>query len=112
MYQKLSDKLVVTTTASPEFSFAVPMEGSNAVQAELTIYAVVAAATLTVEMQGSNDLQNWSQVLAPVTNLTVGYTATTLKATAVAFQYVRIKFSSVGIGGSVILSCGVNTSQL
>ena len=113
MYAKLSDKLSVTTTASPEFSPAVSLGGANAFQMELTIYAVVAAATLTVEAQGSNDLQNWGSLMTPVTLLTVGYNApTTFKITAVAFAYVRVKMSSVGAGGAVILAAGLNTAQL
>lgn len=113
MYTKLADKLVVTTAASPEFSFAVPMAGANAFQAELTVFAVVASATLTFEVQGSNDLQNWVSVLTPVTTIGVGFQSpTTFKATGVAFQYIRFKYTSVGAGGSVILAAGVSTAQL
>ncbi|MCC6741481.1 MAG: hypothetical protein IT452_20750 [Planctomycetia bacterium] len=114
MYTRFAEKLVVTTTGSPEFSFAIPMGDANAIQVELTIFAVVASATLTFEVQGSNDMQNWTgSVLAPVASLGVGYqSGSSFKATGIAFQYIRFKYTSVGASGSVILAAGVNTAKL
>ncbi len=113
MYAKLADKLSVTTALSPDFSPAVSMAGANAFRVELTIFAVVAAATLTVEVQGSNDLQNWGTALAAVAGLTVGYNSpATFQGTAIAFAYVRLKYTSVGAGGAVILASGINTTSL
>ncbi|MBI2921096.1 MAG: hypothetical protein HYY18_08435 [Planctomycetes bacterium] len=112
MYTKLCDKLVVTTAGSPEFSFAVPMDG-NALQLEVTVISVVAGATLSLEVQGTNDLQNYFSILGPVAGLTVGYKGdAAVKATGVAYQYVRVKWTSVGVGGAVVLAAGINTSQL
>jgi len=111
MYTQLASKLAVVDTAS-EASPAVPMAGANAFQVELTLFALTGSvSTLSVDTQGSNDLQNWTTFGSAYTMTAAGASAPTAR-TAVAFQYVRLKYSSSGGTGSAILAAGINTADL
>ncbi|NUN51015.1 MAG: hypothetical protein HUU15_19590 [Candidatus Brocadiae bacterium] len=105
MYAALATKLSVVNSVD-QFSPAVPMDCANAVQLEVTIFNLT-ATSLTVEIQGSNDMQNWS-VVTTNTGLVVGYSAPT-KSTGVGFRYVRLRYSIVGTGLAIV-AAGVNTS--
>lgn len=105
MYTQLATKLAVTD-AKEEFSPAVPMTGENCVQLDATIFANT-ATSLTIEIQGSSDQQNWTPLTTNV-GLLLGYSAPA-KTTSVAFASVRLRYAVVG-AGTVILAAGVNTS--
>lgn len=105
MYTQLATKLVVTD-AKEEFSPAVSMTGDNAVQLDATIFNIT-ATSLTIEIQGGNDQQNWIPLTTNV-GLVLGYSAPARTAN-VAFGYVRLRYAVVGVG-TVILAAGINTS--
>lgn len=112
MYTQLASKLGVTTAGGAQYSPAVGMNGDNAFQVEITVYALASGATsVDVDTQGSNDLQNWTTFSAAYNVAAVGYSAPTAR-TAVAFQFVRLKYTSNGGGGTVVLACGLNTASL
>ncbi|MCE9581751.1 MAG: hypothetical protein K8T20_04455 [Planctomycetes bacterium] len=112
MYTQLASKLSVTTAGGAQVSPAVSMEGNNAFQAEFTVYALVSGATsIDVDTQGSNDLQNWTTFSSAYNLAVVGSSAPAAR-TAVAFQFVRFKYTSIGGGGTVVLACGLNTASL
>ena len=74
---------------------------------DATIFNLGGATSLTIELQGSLDLQNWT-VITTNTGLVLGYAAPT-KSTGIAFAYVRIRYSVAGTG-TVIVAAGLNTS--
>ena len=104
-YSQLSTKLAVVN-GTDEFSQAVMMDG-NAVQLDATIYNLGGATSLTIEIQGSNDRQNWS-VVTTNNGLVLGYSSPA-KSTGVGFACVRLRYSVSG-AGTVIVAAGVNTS--
>lgn len=108
MYASLADKLVVSSAAD-QFTPAVSMAGANAVRLNVVVIVIGASATLTYDIQGSNDLQNWTS-LGTTTRTTIGYLATAA-ATAVPWQYVRVRVNSDSANTS-ITTVGLNTSQL
>lgn len=111
MYTQLASRLAVSQAAGAEVSQAVSMEGNNAGKVEITVYNLVTGGTsVTLDIDGSNDMQNWSQI-AQYTGIGVGYGAQA-NATAIAYQYVRLKYACVGSGGVAIVAAGVNLSRL
>lgn len=106
MYTQLASRLAVTN-GTDAFSPAVSMDGNNAVQLEATIFALGGATSLTIVIEGSNDLQNW-QTLTSNAGLVYGYSAPS-KTTGVGFSYARLKYSTVG-AGTIIVAAGVNLS--
>jgi hypothetical protein len=62
-----------------------------------------------VDLQGSNDLQNWAIVGSAHTGYTVGYNS--FAETAVSFQFVRLRYYVVGTG-TIIVAAGINTAAL
>ncbi len=111
MYTQLASKLAVSNS-TPEYSPAVGMAGSNAFQVELTVYAFTGSASeVTIDTQGSNDLQNWTTFGSAYTVNAVGYSAPSAR-TAVAFQFVRLKYQTTTGAGYTILAGGLNTADL
>lgn len=108
MYAELADKLVLSSAAD-QFSPAVSMAGANAVQLNVVVLVIPGATTLTIDIQGSNDMQNWAS-LNTFTTTVVGYVSTA-KSTAVQWQYVRVRMNSNTAGNSIV-TIGLNTAQL
>lgn len=108
MYTQVATQLVVTTTAAV-FSQAVSMEGANAVQVSLTAFNLN-SATITVQLQESNDLQNWADVSGASFTVSSAYYGTN-KTTGIASAYVRLKYT-IATGGPAVLSAGINTALL
>ncbi len=108
MYAELADKLVVTS-AVDQFTPAVPMAGANNVQLNVVVVVLAGGATLTFDIQGSNDLQNWTS-LATISPTVVGYDASGVAAT-VGWQYVRVRVKSDNASPSIV-TIGANTAQL
>lgn len=111
MYSRLYDRLVLSTT-TPEYSQAVNMDGFNAALVEIVTTVYGASASIAIQVQISNDLENWTS--APtggtVTVTAIGYTTASV-ATGIAAAYVRVKVTSSAAVTS-ILSLGVNLSAL
>ena len=107
MYAAVSNKLSVVNGVD-QFSSAVSCQGANAARVEFTIFAN-SATTLSIDLQGSNDLQNWALVGVAHTGFTVGYNS--FAETAVSFQFVRLRCYVVGTG-TIIVAAGINTAAL
>lgn len=107
MYAAVSNKLSVVN-GTDQFSSAVAMSGANAARVELTVFAN-SATSLSIDLQGSNDLQNWAIVGSAHTGYTVGYNS--FAETAVSFQFVRLRYYVVGTG-TIIVAAGINTAAL
>ena len=113
MYQILATKMAVDT--SGEVTQAVGMSGANAVTVEVTVFS---GTLVSVFLDGSNDLENWTSTTAINTaNLGVGAYYLPGSATAfsapvkdIATQYVRLRF--VGDTGGAVLAAGINTASL
>ncbi len=108
MFASLADKLVVTSAVN-QFTPAVSMAGANAVRLNAVAIVVAASATITFDIQGSNDLQNWAS-LTTGTATAVGYVSS-INTTAVSNQYVRVRVSSDQAAASIV-TIGLNTAQL
>lgn len=106
-YYQLASRLSVVN-AVDQFSNWVPMNGANAVRMEATVF-VNTATSLSIVIQGSNDGENASDVTSN-TGLTVGYSSPST-STAVAFRFVRFKYTVVGTG-TIIVAAGLNTAHL
>jgi hypothetical protein len=112
MYQQVASKLYVQV-GHDQFSQAVSMDGANAVMFEVTaISSSGASPLLTVQLQESNDLQNWEDVSgAQVANLSApGYDSDSTAAD-VAAAYVRLKYT-ISEGDDFTVASGINTANL
>lgn len=106
MYSNMGEHIAVVNGVDG-YSPATSMDGANAVQ----VTAVVAnntATSLTVEVQGSSDLNNWT-VITTNTGLGLGYNAPA-KSTGIGWAYVRLRYSVVGTG-VIVFAAGINTSN-
>ncbi|MEM7201773.1 MAG: hypothetical protein AAF628_16010 [Planctomycetota bacterium] len=107
MIHKVCDALCLDTAGTDgptsEFSKVVSVEGMNAVQAELVIYAYTSGTNaLSIYTQVSNDGTNW-QNLDPTAQTLDGIGRKLLNAeTSVAASLVRLYFSLGGSGKAVL----------
>lgn len=104
-FTNVSNKQVVVNGTN-QFSAAIPMNGGNTCKAGITVFANT-ATSLSVNIQGSNDLQNWTDGTAD-TGFVVGYAATANRT--IAFAYVRLSYIVVGTG-TIIVAADLNISQ-
>ena len=114
MYTELAKRLAVTMTR--QFSQPVSMEGSNAALFDYTAYNVSGGGTLQVQIEGSNDLQNWAKLQVGGTTIQVdamteGYYYTDgatpkFVATDVGFAYVRLTYKTTS--GTAIVNSGID----
>lgn len=124
MYVQVADKFALSTpprTATAEVSQAVSMAGANAARVEVTFF-VVANGSVSVSVQRSNDLENWTTITGAGTSVSAsshGYG--TCKVTAVASQYIRLRYDleaseggeeAAPTDGVVVLAAGVRTADL
>ncbi|KAF0243295.1 MAG: hypothetical protein FD180_3480 [Planctomycetota bacterium] len=105
MFAKLAEHQVVVNGVD-QFSPAVSMSGNNTAKAGITVLSNT-ATSLTVNIQGSNDLQGWTDSTSD-TGFTVGFAATANRA--LAFAYARLKYVVVGTG-TIIVAADLFTSQ-
>lgn len=110
MYTQLAENAVVTSASVPLVSQAVSMNGANAVQPNVVISNISGSITLTLGLQGSNDLENWTTIGSDQTGLGLGYPAVSA-STSIAWQYVRLTYKLSG-AGTIILSAGLSTAAL
>ncbi|MBK9387306.1 MAG: hypothetical protein IPN34_21025 [Planctomycetes bacterium] len=113
MYVIVADKLSCTSNTG-DYSQAVSMEGANAVLLTLLVHTKSASTTVDASLEGSNDLQNWSNSgltgSTSLTATTIGFAAP-LKVTGIAYRYIRVKFT-VSPSTVAIVSSDVNTASL
>jgi hypothetical protein len=114
VYTKLADKLYVDTT---QYSNSVDMQGANAVQVEFSVLGLSGTntPTVTLTVQISNDLENWSD--HPGTPVgtddianSIGYATFYLKD--IASQFARLKYTVSGTNPKFVIGVGVNTALL
>ncbi len=106
MVIKMVENMAVTN-GTDGLSPAANLDG-NAVQLTATIANLGGATSLTIVLEGSLDLNNWSTV-ATYSSLGYGFNAPA-KTTGIAFAFVRLKLTVVG-SGTVIVSAVINTSM-
>lgn len=110
MYTQLAENAAVSSSSVPLVSQAVSMTGANAVQPTVVVANISGGVTLTLGVQGSNDLENWTTIGTDQSSIGLGYTAVDPK-TSVAWQYVRLTYKLSG-AGAIILSAGLSTAAL
>jgi hypothetical protein len=106
-YLQVANVVYAADTTIPVYSQAVSMNGANAVQVD-GVLVVTGASGLKVDIEGSNDLENWPASLASTTKATVG--AFTVSATGIAWQYVRLRYLPQSSAAN-IFTAGISTSQ-
>jgi len=114
MYEVLSTKAFVNTT-SGDFSRAVRMEGANSVQVEFTVYSVSGTpTTTTLEVQESNDLENWttypSTSYSGTNTVSTSVGCTSFRASSISSQYVRLRWKVSA--NTAVVGAGINTALL
>lgn len=108
MYQQLASKLFIATSGS-EVSQPVSMEGFNSARAEVTLFT--SSGTVTVQLQASNELENWTDVIQSPPNTGTGPIYKMFDAvTALSAAYIRIKWTANT--AAAIIAGGINLSKL
>jgi hypothetical protein len=115
MYQILATKMAVTTTA--EVTQAIAMQGANAIVVDITVFSGTVESD-DLFLQGSNDLENWTNLGAVLSDADLAAGAYYLPRASSAFtgprkevatQYVRLRLKSAS--GTAFVACGINTSM-
>jgi hypothetical protein len=111
MYTRVASNVAVVS-GTPGYSQAVSMADANALQLDLTLIAK-GGGDLGVQVEGSNELENWDAIGSSVDLTAIGYnqTADATKFTGIAHQYVRLKYTQ-SVSGTAIISAGINTTSL
>lgn len=114
MYQQLFTRLALSGIGTYEVSQPVAMQGANAAQLDLVIFTLSGSTpTVTLQLQESNDLENWTNKGSSSGALnTTGYSLVAA-VTGIAAGYVRVKATLSAASGTplTVLSVGLNTSQ-
>lgn len=108
MYTQVASRLSIQSGSDPSYSQAVSMAGGNAVYVDITTFSI-SASTLTVEVEVSNDLENWVKTGASVDFTSAGYD--TVAATAISSAYVRLSYSFESTSKAIV-AAGVNVANL
>lgn len=111
MYSQVFSRLHVSGSGSAEYSQAVQVGEANAAQMDLVVYAITgSSATLTIQLQESNDLENWKDKGSASTATAIGYTLGSL-TTSISSSYVRMKISITGTTPSSVVAAGISVSR-
>lgn len=111
MYHEVTQKLAMTSgnPAAVEYSRAVPMGGSNAVGYEFWVLSTTASVgntidNITVTLQGSNDLSNWTLIDSTSTSNVAGPTHQRVAdAGVVSWEYVRLHYAATSTLSTYLL---------
>lgn len=106
MFVQLADHLVVVNGVD-QVSQPFEMGDMNTVRGQITVIGNT-ATSLTVNIQGSNDLQNWNDSTAD-TGFVFGTAPTANRA--ISYTYARMKFIVVGTG-TILVNANANTSHV
>ena len=119
MYTQVAYALAVAS-ATEAVSQAVSVSGANAVGVDLTVINY-AGSTLTVTLEGSNDLANWKELDGTwsLPASAVGYAqdqypdpaGATNTNQRIGYEYVRLRYSQAGTSVTSIVSAGINVFE-
>lgn len=114
MYTEVQER--VSLNASTAISQPLAVGGMNNVQVDAVVFGTESAGTLTVKVQESNDLENWSPVYTAISQPSVdpGYFRDESgtpggSGTKISAAYVRL--SSALTAGKCTMAAGINTSK-
>jgi len=116
VFQQVFTQLALAASGS-EVSQAVSMGGANAATVNINLAASIATnGTVTILLQASNDLENWSTAATLSPSATYGTInpASALArllggVTGLASQYVRLFVQANANTGAVMMAAGINT---
>jgi len=112
MYQLLATHMQVTDylgTSRENVSQRIDMAGLNAAQVELTIFEDPGGAFVQVDLDQSNDGENWSSV-GSRGPFGLGYNL--LQAfTGLKGRYVRVRLYLTDFGNPTVVAFGINRSR-
>ena len=104
MYTQTANRLALNNRA--QVSDPVPMAGANAASFDVTIYEVnPAPSTVLFQMQGSNDLENWTAKGALQNKNVEGYFKFPVVAD-ISTKYLRLTYAT---SAATVLTAGIYT---
>lgn len=110
MRSNLFERLALASSTLSEVSQAVTMDGANAAQVDVVVFSLSGTSPqVSIQLQESNDLENWRDRGSATTISAVGYTLTAA-VTAIATAYVRVKVTASGTSPVTVVSAGLSTS--
>lgn len=113
MYVELFSALGLQGSVTSEVSQAVEMQGANAAQVSAIVFALSGSGSpaVSLQLQESNDLENWSDKGSATSATAVGFKMCTA-VTSIAAAYIRLKITLAGGATTAVVAGGVNTSAL
>lgn len=112
MYQQLLTRLALSGSTLSEVSQPVSMEGSNAVQLDMVVFAISGTTpSLSCQLQESSDMENWRDKGSATALTAVGYTLAAA-VSGISSGYVRLKTTLTGTSPICVVSAGINTASL
>jgi len=113
MIDKVSDALCLDSAATDglttEVSQPRPMNGLNAIQVQVVLYALT-ATNLTIQVQVSNDGHNWQNQGLAQTMTAFGRKIFSAEA-AIGASLVRLHYSLTGSGKAILDAYMVTSDQ-
>ena len=112
MYQQLFTRLALSGSTLSEVSQPVSLQGANAVQFDIVVVSLSGGgATVTCQLQESNDLENWVNKGSTTAPTAVGYTLAAAQ-TSLSSGYVRLKITLSGTSPICVVTAGINAASL
>lgn len=114
MYTTLATRLHVN--ADGQVSPPVSMQRANAALQDATVFhlALGTSGNFAIDIEGSNDLENWQDLGNTLTFTDEEYSAAASAEMDISFAYIRLRYGWSGTqdgNESAILNAGVNTYQ-
>jgi hypothetical protein len=110
MRSTLFERLALATSSLSDVSQAVTMDNANAAQFDVVVFALSGSSPqVSVQLQESNDLENWRDKGSATVISAVGYTLAAA-VTGIATAFVRVKVTLSGTTPISVVSIGINTS--
>ena len=114
MYHKVLDKLFLSSTTNPvEHSQPVELDAETAVGIDVVCFTIVGLTNITISIEESNDLENWTPTSGGTVTVTsapsvqLGSMSSTMK---VLRGFIRAKVATSGTG-TALLSVKLQTTQ-
>lgn len=115
MYQQLFTRLALSGSGASEVSVPVSMQGANAAQVDYVVMSIAGTSTPTIslQLQESNDLENWTNKGSAVTPVTATGYALAAAVTGISAAFIRLRVSiTAGTSPVFVVAASLNTSKL
>jgi hypothetical protein len=92
-----------------EYSRAVELGSDNGAQFDVWVYSIAGAASLTVYLEGSNDLTNWTNITNSASTSSAPALVHTDASSVIPWAFVRLRYDFGASGTYCFVAAAIET---